>query len=136
MSKKTKTLYICTHCNSDNVQVRAWVKPNENYKFIDEINEDDELGWCEDEQLHTGIQTAQINANDRVIGFQVVGEDGTQQEGEIHPDMVASFCVYSLEQANEMLRRTNPTGERWRLLTIWSGDIEEPRMMFNGDPRS
>jgi len=23
----------------------------------------------------------------------------------------------------------------WRLLTIWEGDVEEPTMMFEGDPR-
>lgn len=133
MSKETNTVYLCSHCNSDNVQVKAWVRPNNNYEFVDECPE--ELGWCTDEQLHAEIHTAELRDDAKVIGFQVVGEEGTAQEGEIHPDMNDSFCVYSLKQAEKMLRRTNPTGEQWQLLTIWSGDIEEPVLMFKGDPR-
>ncbi|MBN1183463.1 MAG: hypothetical protein JXB49_14330 [Bacteroidales bacterium] len=132
---KTKTVYLCPNCQSDNVQIKAWVKPNEDYKFVDEVNVGDELGWCEDEQLPTYIETAELKADAKVVGFQVVGEDGTSEEGEIHPDMDASFCIYNLSQANKMLERTNLTGEQWRLLTIWEGDIEEPTMMFEGDPR-
>jgi len=131
MSKETKTIYICTHCNSDKVQIKAWVNPNNKYEFVDEVP--DELGWCEDEQLHSDIQTAELHADAKVIGFQVVGEEGTEKEGEIHPDMDASFCVYSLKQANEMLNK-NVVGI-WRLLTIWSDDIEEPTIMFESDPR-
>jgi hypothetical protein len=133
MSKETKTVYICTHCNSDKVQIKAWVNPNNNNEFVDEVP--DELGWCEDEQLHGEIQTAELRADAKVIGFQVVGEDGTEQEGEIHPGMDASFCIYSLKQAQSMLGDNNHGDEQWRLLTIWTGDIEEPTMMFEGDPR-
>lgn len=134
-SDKTKTVYICPQCQSDNVQIKAWVRPNENNQYVDEVNEGDEAGWCDDEQLPTFIETAEVNADAKVIGFQVVGEDGTAQEGEIHPDMDASFCVYSLKQAQSMIGDNNHGDEQWRLLTIWTGDIEEPTMMFKGDPR-
>jgi hypothetical protein len=133
---KTKTVYICPQCQSDNVQIKAWVRPNKNYEFVDEVNEGDEAGWCEDEQLHTFVETAEVNADAEIIGFQVVGEDGTAQEGEIHPDMDASFCIYSLKQAQQMLGDNDNGNEQWRLLTIWTGDIEEPTMMFEGDPRN
>lgn len=136
---KTKTLYICTHCQSDNVQVKAWVEPNKNNAYVDEV-EGDELGWCCDEELHTVIDTAELNDDAKVIGFQVVGEDGSEQEGEMHPNMDASFCVYSLKQAQEMLNdkrnHSSVHDEQWRLLTIWDGDVEEPTLMFSGDPRS
>lgn len=128
-----KTTYICTHCGSDNVQVKAWVKPNENYKFVDEVNEGDEPGWCEDEQLHSIVETAQLRADAKVIGFQVVGEDGTENASDIHPDMDASFCLYNLSQANKMIEQNECN---WRLLTVWEGDIEEPTLMFEGDPRA
>lgn len=128
-----KTTYICTHCGSDNVQVKAWVKPNENYKFVDEVNEGDKPGWCEDEQLHSIVETAQLRADAKVIGFQVVGEDGTENASDIHPDMDASFCLYNLSQANKMIEQNECN---WRLLTVWEGDIEEPTMMFEGDPRA
>jgi len=139
MSKETKTVYICPQCQSDNVQIKAWVRPNENNQYVDEVNEGDELGWCCDEELHAVIETAEVNADAKVIGFQVVGEDGTEQEGEIHRNMDASFCVYSLKQAQSMLsdkrNHSSVHDEQWRLLTIWTGDVEEPTKMFKGDPR-
>jgi len=56
------------------------------------------------------------------VGYQVVDKDN-----EIHPDMDASFCLYSLEQANEMVS-TNK--RKWNLLPIYEGDVEEPTFMF------
>jgi hypothetical protein len=132
---QTKTLYICSHCNSDNVQVKAWVRPNQGHAFVDEVNEGYELGWCDDCQLSSVVDTVELKRSAKVVGFQVVGEDGTPQEGEIHPHMDASFCLYSLPQAQSMLDDDNNGDEQWRLMTIWSGDVEEPTMMFEGDPR-
>jgi hypothetical protein len=133
MKKKTKTIMICTHCNSDNVQLKAWVKPNEDNKFVDLV-EGDEMGWCNDCKLPSVIVSLELKANAKVIGFQVVGEEGTSEEGQIHPKMDASFCLYSLSEAQAMLN--SKVKGLWRLLTIWSGDVEEPSIMFNGDPRS
>jgi len=132
---RTRTVYICPQCQSDRVQVKAWVRPNKGYEFVDEVNEGDEVGWCEDEELSTFIETAEVKLRAKVVGFQVVGEDGTVQEGEIHPNMDGSFCIYSLPQARAMLDDNNNGNEQWRLLTIWSGDVEEPTFMFEGDPR-
>src|SRR6056297_1655913 len=101
-----KTIYRCQHCYSDNVQVKAWVRPNNNNVFIDEVNPD-ELGWCEDCELNVVVETVEMEENAEVIGFQVVGEDGTPQEGETHPDMDGSFCVYNLGQARLMLSGNN-----------------------------
>jgi len=125
-----KTITICTHCGSDNVQVKAWVKPNENNKFVDYV-EGDELGWCDDCQLHSVVNSVELKTNAKVIGFQVVGEDGTPMEGHIHSGMAGSFCVYNLSHAKKMLN----IGNYWRLLTIWSGDVEDATMMFKGNPR-
>jgi len=127
---KTKCVYLCMYCGSDNVQVKAWVKPNEGHKYVDEI-EGDELGWCDDCQNTVDVQTAELKKTAVVQGYQVVGDDSSPYEGDIHPDMDGSFCIYNLSQARQMI------GDdlNWRLLTIWEGDVEEPTMMFEGDPR-
>ncbi|MDZ7785961.1 MAG: hypothetical protein U5L95_02460 [Candidatus Saccharibacteria bacterium] len=119
----TKTVYVCQNCNSDNVEVKAWVKPNRNNEYQEEIGE--EVGWCCDEQLHAVIEAVELNEDAKVIGFQVFGEDGTTQEGLTHPLMEDSSSVYSLKQAHQML--TGNDDNQWQLLTIWDTDIENPR---------
>ena len=57
-----------------------------------------------------------------LLGFQVVDKDN-----EIHPNMDASFCIYSFKDAVEMFKDDKV---RWRLLPIFEGDIEEPTLMF------
>jgi hypothetical protein len=51
--------------------------------------------------------------------------------------MEASFCIYSLSQAKEMLEDLPGMNlfNEWKLLAIWTDDVEEPTMMFKGDPR-
>lgn len=60
----------------------------------------------------------------KLIGYQVESNDGLHN---IHPDMDASFCVYSLEQSNEMIGDDN---NDWIIVPIYKGDIEEPTIMF------
>jgi len=131
----TIPVYVCTNCNSDNVQIKAWVKPNENYKFFEEDGGSDNEGWCDDCRNHVHLETAQLKVNAKVIGFQVIGEEGTNDEGNIHPKMASSFCVYNLSQVNEMMNHPNKYITTWQLSTVWSGDIEEPTFMFKGNPR-
>ena len=70
-----------------------------------------------------------INWNsEKVIGYQVVKREGDVPE--MHQEMEASFCVYSLSQAEKMLAGD----EAYRIDTIHEGDIEEPTLMFEGDP--
>jgi len=52
----------------------------------------------------------------------------------MHPDMDASFCIYNLEQARSIMMNKS-YGEYNELVTIWTDDIEEPTMMFEGDIR-
>ena len=132
---KMKHVYVCTHCGSDNVQVMVWVKPNEGNKFVDYEVDDVKPGWCIDEQLIAEVQTVEIKKSARVIGFQVVGEKGTSEEGKMHPSMSNVYYLYNLEQTKKMLNNKNNHEEQWQLLTIWSGDIEDPTIMFTGDPR-
>lgn len=135
---QTKCVYMCTECQSDNVQVQAWVRPNQGMQYVDEVNEGDQMGWCDDCDQSVMVDTTEVKRRAKVIGFQVEGVHGTGGEGQMHPHMDASFCVYSLDQARSMLDDDNQGDERgwWKLLTIWTDDIEEPTMMFKGDPRA
>ena len=135
---KTKEVWLCPHCGSDNIKVKVWAKPNSGmltdvedaYPIKDECLCLD----CHEEGLAI---FATLKYTAKVIGFQVVGIDGQDSYGEIHPDMDGSFCLYSLAQANEMLKHDKGKSDaQWRLLTIWTGDVEEPTMMFTGDPRA
>jgi hypothetical protein len=131
-SGKTKTLWLCPHCGSDNVQHKAWVNANTN-EILDGDVDTDEDGYCNDCEQNGELITQTIPLNKTVIGYQVVDDE----RGEIHPTMEASFCLYNLSQAKEMLEGT-PTmnfAGNWKLLCIWTGDVEEPTIMFEGDPR-
>jgi len=133
---QTKTVYMCSHCNSDSVQVKAWVRPNEGMKYVDEVSEGDEPGWCDDCGLHAVIDTAEVKRRDVVIGFQVCGDDCSNEAGKFHPLMKSEKHVYSLNQARVMLDNNHGGQEQWNLLAIWIADVEEPTLMFEGDPRA
>lgn len=131
-----ENVHVCDFCDSDNVQTKAWVNPNKNNKFVDLISDEMNDNYCDDCEQNTTLTVVQKNSRHDVIGFQVIGEDGSKEEGEIHPNMEASFCVYSLDQAKAMINDTNNGEEQWRLLSVWTNDIEEPTMMFEDhDPR-
>lgn len=124
------TILLCDKCNSDNIQIKHWVNPNNN-QIHEQLSDDIDDFWCEDCETHSGAYLSEMRPTSKIIGFQVVGEN--ENDGKIHPLMEGSFCVYSLSQANEMLSELS---NNWKLLTVWNGDIEEPTMMFNGDMRN
>ena len=126
--------YVCTHCNSDNVQVQAWVRPNQGMKYVDEVAEGDMPGWCDDCGLSAVIETAEMNVRHKVVGFQVA--DDNREGVEQHPHMDTSYSLYSLEQAKAMIDDDNNGDEQWKLVAIWTDDVEEPEFMFEGDPRN
>jgi hypothetical protein len=128
---KTKNVYLCPHCGSDNVESKSWVNPNTNEVKDSDTGDDD---YCNDCGQHGQLLYQSIPIHKKVVGFQVVGEDGGENDGDIHQDMAGSFCLYNLSQAREMLKNEK-TIYNWKLLCIWSGDVEEPTVMFEGDPR-
>ena len=129
---KTKQIWLCGSCGSDNVEIKNWVNPN-----TGEVGTDceDDLAYCQDCETHSELILSTVKATAKVIGFQVVGDDGTAEDGEIHPSMDASFYLYSLSHAKEMLEDNDNGKEQWKLLAIWEGDVEEPTFMFEGNPR-
>ena len=132
---QTKTVHVCDFCGSDNVQTKAWVRPNENNEYVDLVSEEIQDNYCDDCDQNTMLNVIDKPRRAVVIGFQVWGDDGTAQDGEPHPHMKGSFCVYSLDQANSMMDDDNDGEEQWKLMTIWTDTIEEPTLMFKTDPR-
>lgn len=129
---KTKDVWICDNCGSDNVQVKSWVSLNTNV-IIDSASAsdgetDDETDdfWCEDCEGHHKTTLHTIPFLKQVVGFQVVGNDG-----KLHPKIIKSH-IYNLSQARKMINDNCS----WELVTIWNGDIENPVMMFKGNPRT
>lgn len=114
----TKTITLCKECNTDDVTIKV---KNSGYCMI-----------CGKE-----VETykATLKADAKVIGYQVLGMASHENDGQLHPEMSASFCLYSLKQARKMLSSDNTmyTNE-WVIVSIWSGDIEEPTFMFHGNP--
>jgi len=129
MRKAFKILYVCPICNSDNVEYKSWVNPNTNSISTPDEADDSDC-WCCDCETHNELITIQLpNNGTKVIGFQVVSDDGN-----IHPAMAGSFCLYSLSQANEMLM--DNFKDVWKLRAIYTGEIEVPTKMYTGkDPR-
>lgn len=123
-------LHICSKCDSDNVQIKAWVRPNQNYKYVDEVNDGDELGFCDDCLEHVIIDIAEVNTRHKVLGFQVVNRENTK----LHPAMFNVLSLYDTMQANEMIRDETVPG-LWQLKAVWTIDIPDPVIMFEGLPQ-
>ena len=123
MKKTIKTMWICPRCGSDNVQVKEW--RNINTGELDSFNPfEDEDCWCDDCETHKALITKDIPVKNKVIGFQVKNDKGIIS-------LLDDNSVYSLNQANEMINQDDTL----ILHAVRKGDIEEPRMMFTGDPR-
>ena len=114
-------IQVCKKCGYNHVEKLAWVDINTK-KFMD--NDDDGDTWCPiciEKNLYL------VNNTDKgeVIGFQV---ESNNNEHEIHPNMDSSFCVYSFEQVQNMI----DDDDKWKIVCVYDGDIEEPTMMFKG----
>jgi hypothetical protein len=123
---KTIIRQLCAGCNSDNLDLtRTYANKLEDGKEVIQV-------WCNDcQDFHPAYEAIFKSKKYKVEGFQVVNDD------DIHPMMEGSFCLYNLSQAREMLadRPGKNLFNEWRLLTCWTGDVEEPTKMFKGNPR-
>ena len=53
--KQPEPVWVCPHCGSKNVQTKAWVRPNENNKFVDLVDDSENYSsnsWCDDCEKH------------------------------------------------------------------------------------
>lgn len=129
---KTKTLWVCSICGSDNVQFKTWTDANSFQATNDECPMEDQDCHCKDCESNATLIHKEMPFLNKFIGFQVVS-DGliANNDGELHPAMIDNENVFSLSQAREMIN-----GDcSWKLVTVWSKDIEEPKLMFEGNPR-
>lgn len=131
-ASSTKKLWLCPCCGSDNVKMKVWVNANTKVVMVDDPADGygDVEGCCNDCGEQSLLVEAKLISNTKIEGFQVV-DDVT---GNIHPDMDGSFCLYNLSQVRKMLNNKKREGH-WELLAVWTGDVEEPTIMFDGDPR-
>ena len=122
---KTKDLFVCSNCQSPDVDAKYWVGLNTGEVHESAGLRDDEDYFCNTcQEKHIPYLTT-VSEDAEVIGYQVVGEEGSDVEGQIHPDMVGSFAVYDIKWAQERIEKG-----KWRILTIWKDDIEEPTLMY------
>ena len=56
---KDKITYRCDECGSTNVQIQAWVRPNQNHQSVSDC-EDREYSWCAD--CHFGVEVTAYNS--------------------------------------------------------------------------
>ena len=118
-TNKIKFVLLCNNCNSNNIRYH----PN---------NAGSPKHYCEDCQgYHTMYMSSALQSDAEIIGFQVVGKDGTNYAGHLHPHIDYNWCV-NLSQARKMIEADT---NAWRLDAIWSGDIENVQLKFTGDPR-
>lgn len=122
-----KTVFLCKNCRGNNVQTKMWVEINGNAVMDACSDGEDDDNYCPDCGKHTGVYLVEQKDNTKLIGFQVVSND---DKGDIHPDMDGSFCIYSLSQCQEMIN----DDDSWRLLAIYTDEVEEPTFMFKGNP--
>jgi ssDNA-binding Zn-finger/Zn-ribbon topoisomerase 1 len=111
IQKPDKTVILCKECNTDDVIIRGHNK-----------------GLCMICGKDVETYTTELRADAKVIGYQVLSNT---TDCALHPKMEASFCLYSLKQCKKIVggETTN-----WKIQTYWSGDIEEPTMMFHNSP--
>lgn len=117
---KTRKVYVCPDCCSDNVEGKAWINVNNLNAICSTENEYLEEGFCNDCCEHLDLVVKEIPYLSRVIGFQVTGNP-----------IPCSRTIYNLSQAYEIINDNN----NCNLLTIWSDAVEYPIFKFEGNPR-
>jgi len=129
---KTKTLWLCPICGSDNVQFKTWTDANSFKATNDECPMEDQDCYCKDCEGCATLIHQEMPFLNKIIGFQVVSDGFIADfDGELHPKVIDNENVFSLSQAREMIN-----GDcSWKLVTVWSNDIQEPKLMFEGNPR-
>ena len=124
---KTQDLWLCPNCASDNVETKHWVNANTGVKGTD-CEEDD--GYCATCGQHGELILSKVKYKAKVIGFQIRGT-GHDVMDELHSGIQDESCVHSLSQVREIMKGYHG----WKIVTIWTGDIRKPIIMYKGDPR-
>lgn len=70
-----------------------------------------------------------MDNNKHLIGYQVESADGNNDL----PPCVFSFEIFNKSQARELLDDQSEP-DRWNIVPIYDGDIENPTISFENDP--
>jgi hypothetical protein len=130
---KVKTLYRCPHCQSDNVEVKMWVKANTNEISSSDANNCNEDSFCNDCCGDGAIQLDTIPYLHNLVGFRVVNKSG-----DYHPKLksINGALICNLYQASEMLEDVDKDGNtQWKLQSVWAEEVDESLHIFGGEPR-
>lgn len=139
MKKKQLYQFYCPHCESINVQEKAWVDLNSTTLGNIDSGCDLKEYYCLDCEKHFDNIDAKLfnchNGRVVIVGYQVVMRKGDKiVEDTLHPDIDNFTCVLSLSQANKIIEE-NDCGA-WELDTVYKDEIGEPTIMFEGkNPR-
>ena len=63
--EKQDSYLVCSECGSKNVQVKAWVYPNENNSYAGDI--DDGEAWCENCDEHVSLNWIELKNQKRKL---------------------------------------------------------------------
>lgn len=120
---KPKSIMICSNCGSDNVLT------------IGSINDRTQTaqGYCSDCCITGEIHRSEFSETDHIIGFQVI----KTKDGELHDSITYDNQIYDISQCKDMMRLSWGTlkNNSYKLLSIWNIDIDNPKVMFDGDMR-
>jgi hypothetical protein len=132
MRKKEVLIWVCPNCGSDNVRIREWTNPNTGQPDLGNSVSDEDC-YCIDCKTSKMLGTTIIPVRKKVIGFQVINAEPPMT---FHPD-TKHYQVYSLQQAFNIMNLSIVlySTMQFKLHAVWSGDIENPLMMFTGDMR-
>lgn len=67
-----KYIYKCSECGSADVEMKAWVKPNEENKTPQTISLDKEDCWCNGCEQHVEFELHEIDGNGNEYNNQFV----------------------------------------------------------------
>jgi hypothetical protein len=113
--KPTKTVTLCKECNTDDV-------------IINKIDGFVNRGYCMICGKDVDTYVATLKTEAKVIGYQVRTDT---DDCALHPKMDFGFTVFNLRQCQKIVGGETAN---WKIRTVWSGDIEEPTIMFRGNP--
>lgn len=123
-------MLVCEECGSKDIEQKAWVDANTNEYKDTASDGDTEDNYCNKCGAHARFINEEdfegVKSTKKVVGYQVVDVNNN-----IHPHIEGSWIVLSKPEAIELIKSYEA---KWKLLTIFEGDIEEGNKTFEGDP--
>lgn len=119
--------FHCSECGSTNVQIQAWVDPNNNNSFV---NSDDEEGWCDSCEQHFKIIPRSELMKDIEYWWEHLdnGEDREVITGLVTEDYDPANDYQAFDEACDEVWSAKTDDEKieiWQTLTQRGDDNDE-----------